>query len=168
MKATSNSSTLYTVNDGGEVIKYLTGIPPYDDRARCPLPGLILLDLRMPKFSGFYVLEWLQKEPSFAKIARVVFSTSSNQADIDKAYDLGAAAFITKPYEVERMLTLVPRLLSLAHGSETGTGKYGNEPRTAPRPLTDRLQEKPRLNSIVKQEVGSEGVRQKVPDGRTS
>ena len=65
------------------------------------LPQLILLDLNMPRKGGFEALEEIKKDENFRKIPVVIFSTSTAQKDIEKAYELGASCFISKPNNLE-------------------------------------------------------------------
>jgi len=85
------------VNDGEEVIAYLQGDGKYADRRHCPLPGLLLLDLKMPRKNGFEVLQWLREQPQFTDLQVVVLSSSDEIRDINRAYELGANSFLVKP-----------------------------------------------------------------------
>src|SRR5947208_5596528 len=67
--------------DGEEAIDYLDGKPPYSDRAKHPLPTLVLLDLKMPRMTGLDVLTWLQKQPHLAKIPVVILTASVRKED---------------------------------------------------------------------------------------
>src|SRR5687767_13728739 len=91
------SSPLQIVNDGEEVIAYLRGEGKFNDRRRYPLPGLLLLDLKMPRKSGFEVLQWLREQPQFFARQVVVLSSSDEIRDINRAYELGANSFLVKP-----------------------------------------------------------------------
>jgi CheY-like chemotaxis protein len=85
------------VHDGWEAINYLAGEAPYNDRLACPLPALILLDLKLPKYNGFDVLAWLQSRPEFAKLPVVVLTGSVYPEDRQRATELGAIGFEIKP-----------------------------------------------------------------------
>src|SRR5882672_5192698 len=98
------------VRDGVATIEYLKGTPPFNDRARYPLPRLLLLDLKMPKVNGFEVLAWLETRQEFSSLPAVVLSCSVFQGDSQKALDLGAREFLTKPYDMEELVTLVEGL----------------------------------------------------------
>jgi CheY-like chemotaxis protein len=90
-------ATVKLLNDGEQVLLYLQGLEPYADREANPLPSLIILDLKMPRKSGFEVLEWMRDNPEYAVVPTLVFSSSMIEADIRDAYLLGANTFITKP-----------------------------------------------------------------------
>src|ERR1051326_5358774 len=71
--------------DGQEAIDYLQGSPPYQNRAQFPLPGMLLLDLKMPKVNGFDVLSWISQRPELKDLIIVVLSSSAHEEDIRKA-----------------------------------------------------------------------------------
>jgi CheY-like chemotaxis protein len=89
------------VCDGHEAVRYLKGVGEYSDRQKHPLPDVILLDLKMPRFSGFDFLEWLHsKAPDDERlIPVVVMSSSALQEDVKRAYALGANSYMTKPID---------------------------------------------------------------------
>jgi CheY-like chemotaxis protein len=82
------------VHDGEELMDYLNQRGRYAD---APLPGVILLDLNMPKKDGREALAEIKADPKLRKIPICVLTTSSAEEDIFKSYDLGANSFITKP-----------------------------------------------------------------------
>jgi len=84
------------VTDGERAIQYLSGGPPYAERQRFPLPCLILLDLNLPRRNGFEVLEWRREHPVAKLIPVVIFTSSHNPEDVRRAYELGAAGYLTK------------------------------------------------------------------------
>src|SRR5262249_10460231 len=85
--------------DGEQVVHYLSGHPPFDDRKKFPLADLLLLDLKMPKLNGFDVLAWIQGRPDLRRLNVIILSSSSLEADREFATKLGAKAFLTKPNE---------------------------------------------------------------------
>jgi CheY-like chemotaxis protein len=94
------------VPDGQEAIDYLKGEAAYADRTRYPLPGLLLLDLKMPKVDGFDVLAWLKSRPELKELPVVVLSSSSREDDIQRARQLGAADYLVKPADFDDLLSL--------------------------------------------------------------
>ncbi len=85
--------------DGEEGVAYLSGKGEYADRSRHPLPTLILLDLKLPKVSGLELLKWLRQQPLLKRIPVLVFTSSRETTDINRAYELGANAFLVKPVD---------------------------------------------------------------------
>ena len=100
---------LKIVRDGDQAIKYLSGQGIYADRQKYPSPFLLLLDLKMPGTDGFEVLQWLRREPDLKRLLVVVLTSSNLQADVDRAYDLGANSYLVKPVGFEEMANLIRR-----------------------------------------------------------
>jgi CheY-like chemotaxis protein len=88
---------LQVVWDGQQGLDYLSGNGRYADRAKHPLPCLVLLDLNLPGCSGFDILQWLRQQPQFQALPVLVFTASAQQSDREKAREFGANEFITKP-----------------------------------------------------------------------
>jgi CheY-like chemotaxis protein len=89
---------LQVVTDGLEAISYLSGQDKYADRTTYPLPKLIVMDIKMPRLSGFEVLEWAKRDGQpLRRIPVIIVSSSDNPADINRAYELGANAYMVKP-----------------------------------------------------------------------
>src|SRR5258706_5555140 len=95
---------LQVVNDGDEAIAYLQGRDRFANREQFPLPDLVLLDLKMPRLSGFEVLEWLRQEQKSRSLPVVVLSSSDHETDIKRAYSLGANSYLVKPVEFESLV----------------------------------------------------------------
>jgi CheY-like chemotaxis protein len=85
------------VDDGEKAVNYIHGKENYADRAEFPLPGLILLDLKLPRYSGFEVLEMIRSSDVTRRTPVVVLTSSNQEHDIRRAYDLGANAYLVKP-----------------------------------------------------------------------
>jgi CheY-like chemotaxis protein len=102
-------SFIGSVADGEEIISYLNGEGQYADRAKYPLPDMLLLDLKMPRKNGFEVLEWLRSQP-FKDMLVVVLSGSDHVHDVQKAMSLGAHHYHTKYASVEKRMDLVKAL----------------------------------------------------------
>lgn len=101
---------LEIVSDGEQAIQYLSGQAPYQDRERYPLPALVLLDLKLPRYSGFEVLTWLRQTSNLKNLPVVVLTSSDQQADIERAYELGANSYLTKPPNPTTLLEMVQAL----------------------------------------------------------
>lgn len=92
------------VEDGEQLIDYLYGNGKYSDRSVYPFPGLILLDLNMPKMDGRQVLEELNRSEMIKKLPPIiVLTTSSADEDLMKSYNLGVSSFITKPVSLDKL-----------------------------------------------------------------
>ena len=106
LQKTTLSLVVKMVNDGEEAIAYLQGEGKFSDRNLFPQPNLIFLDLKMPRVTGFELLEWLKSHEAFGRIPAVVISSSNAQEDIDRAYDLGANVYLIKPVSPEQFRKL--------------------------------------------------------------
>jgi CheY-like chemotaxis protein len=95
------------VRDGEEAVAYLSGAPPWDDRARFPLPVFMLLDLKLPRRSGLEVLAWVRQESAVKRLPVVVLTSSRESVDVNRAYDLGVNSYLTKPVGFEALLEMV-------------------------------------------------------------
>ena len=91
------------VDDGVELMDYLKGREPYAERAGSPLPGLILLDLNMPRKDGREALAEIKGDPELRRIPITVLTTSEAEEDILRTYDLGVNSFIVKPVTFEKL-----------------------------------------------------------------
>ena len=101
---------LKVARDGEEVIQYLGGSEPYADRDEFPLPGLLILDLKMPRTDGFEVLEWVRKQSGLRRLLVVVMTSSDEPQDVDRAYDLGANSFLRKPDDFTNLIKISQKL----------------------------------------------------------
>lgn len=91
------ANAIQVVRDGQEALDYLFARGDYSDRAQCPIPVLILLDLKLPKIGGLEVLEQLKKAERLKRIPVVVLTSSAESTDVNRAYDLGANSYLVKP-----------------------------------------------------------------------
>lgn len=106
----SARTPLFFVNDGAELMKYLRREPPYTDESRYPVPGLILLDLNMPKKDGRECLAEIRVDPQLRHLPIIVMTTSSREEEVFSSYDLGANSYITKPVDFEKLVIQVKAL----------------------------------------------------------
>jgi two-component system response regulator len=98
MESAHVANDLRFVNDGQYLMDYLRREGDYaDPEADAPMPGIILLDLNMPRMDGREALAEIKSDPELRKIPVVVLTTSKAEEDIAKTYDLGVNSFITKP-----------------------------------------------------------------------
>ena len=99
MESAHVANDLRFVNDGQYLMDYLRREGDYADasEADAPMPGVILLDLNMPRLDGREALAEIKSDPELRKIPVVVLTTSKAEEDIVKTYDLGVNSFITKP-----------------------------------------------------------------------
>ena len=98
------------LSNGDEAVAYLAGDAPYDNRGSHPMPSMVLLDIKLPRRSGFEVLEWLRRQRSALKRLPVVMLTSSRHSvDINRAYDLGANSYLAKPDSASALENLASR-----------------------------------------------------------
>lgn len=105
-----NRFDLRIVEDGEEALEYLQQRGAYSDAESAPRPDLILLDLNMPRMNGRELLEALKNDADLGRIPVVVLTTSEQEADILRSYDLGCNSYIQKPVEMDRFVAAVRQL----------------------------------------------------------
>jgi CheY-like chemotaxis protein len=101
---------LHFVENGVQLLSYLRGEDKFSERSKYPMPGLILLDLNMPKMDGREALEKIKADPRLRRIPIVILTTSKAEEDMAKGYDLGAASYITKPVTFDALVELMRTL----------------------------------------------------------
>jgi CheY-like chemotaxis protein len=75
-----------------------------------PVPALVLLDLKLPRKSGFEVLEWIRRHPALRRLPVVVLTSSKESADLERAYDLGANSYLVKPVRQTALIDMVAQI----------------------------------------------------------
>ena len=95
------------VDDGEELLDYLYRRGRYSEPGSAPVPGLILLDLNMPRKDGREALREIKADPELRRIPIVVLTTSKAEEDVYRTYDLGANSFITKPVSFEGLVAVM-------------------------------------------------------------
>lgn len=98
---------LHNLSDGEQAMAYLNGRGIYANRELYPLPALVLLDLKMPRATGFEVLQWIRNHPDVGNLPVVIFSGSELQDDIQHAYAVGADSYLIKPLGFKALVELV-------------------------------------------------------------
>jgi len=98
------------VEDGEQLLEYLRQRGRYTDPATAPRPGVILLDLNMPRKDGREALQEIKADPTLRQIPIIVLTTSRAEEDIFRSYDLGVNSFITKPVSFGAMVELLQAL----------------------------------------------------------
>jgi CheY-like chemotaxis protein len=101
---------LQIVRHGDDAVAYLEGTGEFADRQAHPLPVLVLLDLKLPRRTGLEVLQWVKERSGLKKIPIVVLTSSKNDDDVNRAYDLGANSYLVKPVSFETLIELVKSL----------------------------------------------------------
>lgn len=111
IKSVDAGCDIQSVRDGHQAIDYLQRRGPFSNIEKFPFPRFLILDLKMPRKSGFEVLEWLLEHPECRVIPTVVFSSSKISEDIKRAYELGANSYFTKPNDYEDLKSLFALML---------------------------------------------------------
>lgn len=103
------ANPIATVEDGQELLDYLYHRGKYEE-SKPPRPGIILLDLNMPRMDGREALGVIKADPDLRRIPIVVLTTSKAEEDIVRTYDLGVNGFITKPVTFDQLVTTIKHL----------------------------------------------------------
>jgi CheY-like chemotaxis protein len=126
---------LIVVPSGLMSIDYLSGGGQYANRAEYPLPCLALLDLKMPEKSGLEVLKWIRSQPSICDLPVIILTSSTQEADIHRAYLQGANGFLVKPGRPDELLVMVRAIKDywlLQNRAVRDCLEYSDEPVTPP------------------------------------
>jgi CheY-like chemotaxis protein len=110
VKASRLENDLRFVEDGEELLDYLHRRGKYADPDSAPRPGLILLDLNLPKKDGREVLEAIKQDPDLRRIPVVILTTSNAQEDVLRTYSLGASSYIRKPVNMTGLVDIMSTL----------------------------------------------------------
>ena len=102
---------LQFASGGDDAIAYFQGEGRYVDRAKFPLPTVVLMDLNMPGINGFEMLEWIRQHPAFKRLCVFVLSASTRPEDIERAYDLGADSYLVKPRNLDGLMHMAECLV---------------------------------------------------------
>lgn len=110
LKESKLLNKLHRVKDGEELIEYLQHEGEYKNQDYYERPGIILLDLNMPRKDGREALKEIKSDPKLSNIPVVVFTTSKAEEDIYKTYQLGVNSFITKPVTFDNLIKVMQTL----------------------------------------------------------
>ena len=96
--------------DGQAALDYLFRHGPYREAAQAPRPGLILLDMKMPKVDGLTVLERVKNDPELKSIPVLMLTSTDDQRDVNRCYTLGANSYVVKPIQYEEFQARIKAL----------------------------------------------------------
>ncbi len=99
--------SMMLVSDGDEAIAYLSREGKYADTQAYSTPILVLLDLKLPRRSGLEVLAWIRQQPILKRLLVVVLTSSQENCDLNRAYDLGANSYLVKPVNFQDFVRLI-------------------------------------------------------------
>ena len=112
------ADALQVVPNGRAAVDYLSGVGPFADRSKHPLPDMVLLDVKMPEMSGLEVLKWARARPEYKSLPILLFTSSTQRTDIDFSRNHRASGYLVKPSNAEHLATLVDKILNaLANGA---------------------------------------------------
>ncbi len=106
-KKNNISNPLYIVHDSEECLNYLYRRGKYSELETAPRPGILLLDIKMPKLDGLAVLKQIRKDEQFRRLPVIMLTTSRTEEDRLRSYDLGANAYIIKPVAFQNLTQAV-------------------------------------------------------------
>jgi len=121
LKTAGVPGALKVATDGRQAIDYLTGVMSGGNSDH-PLPGLVLLDLKLPHVLGLDVLKWIRSQPALQTLIVIVLTSSRQESDLDRAYRLGANSYLVKPSTLDELVRMVRSLGDYWFGhNETAT-----------------------------------------------
>jgi CheY-like chemotaxis protein len=107
MKKAEIENPLQVAKDGRGALDYLEGVGEFANRQKHPLPGLVILDLKLPRATGFEVLQQLRQRPETRRTIVLMLTSSASDDDIAKAYALGANSYLVKPIQLQELEKIV-------------------------------------------------------------
>lgn len=122
------SFDLRIAEDGEIATDYFLGHGEYSDRSKHPLPNLVLLDLNMPRKSGFEVLTMLKQSTQLQNIPVAIFSSSTNEEDIRRAIAGGAECYLVKPLNHKALISLIQHLDGILQRQEPISSAFAKVP----------------------------------------
>lgn len=109
-EAAQISNPIQIARDGQEAIDYCSGAGKFADRAKYPLPEMMLLDLKMPRKNGLEVIQWIRDQPALRHLVIVILTSSRELSDIERAYQLGVNSFLLKPSSTHTLAEMMGAL----------------------------------------------------------
>ncbi len=97
------NARLVHVSNSEEAIAYLKAEPPFENRSIHPFPDMVVTDIKMPRGSGFEILEWLKHHPKCKVIPTLILTSSGQNPDVQRAYELGVNAYVQKPQTIHAL-----------------------------------------------------------------
>jgi CheY-like chemotaxis protein len=98
------AAPVQVVEDGRRALEYMVGTGEFTDRRKFPLPGLIFLDLSMPRMNGMEFLNWLRQQPVLKRIPVIIFTSSKHARDVEDSFELGANSYMVKPVSYRELV----------------------------------------------------------------
>ena len=98
------------VKDGEAALDYLVGRGDYQDNTSAPMPAVVLLDIQLPKLDGLEVLQQVRANERIRRVPIVMLTSSRQQEDLVRSYDLGANSFIRKPVEFDKFVDAIKQV----------------------------------------------------------
>ena len=109
-RQTKHPANIIELSDGEQAIDYLDRKGDYADWERSPMPSLVLLDLKLPRQSGFEVLKWIRGKSRFDRMPVIILSSSDEPSDKHQAFMTGADCYLVKPVSVSLLVEMVKYL----------------------------------------------------------
>ncbi len=103
----SQGTVVHVANNGQQALDYLLGRNPYSDRKLYPLPRVVLLDIKMPGMDGLEVLQKVKGDDSIKHLPVIMLTSSADQRDRARSYELGANSYLVKPVSFGQFRTMV-------------------------------------------------------------
>lgn len=101
LRAAGIVNDMIEMRDGQQALDYLQRRGQYQDQAKSPRPGLILLDIKMPKADGYAVLEKIKADPNLRLIPVLMLTSTDDQGEVNRCYSLGVNSYVVKPIRYE-------------------------------------------------------------------
>ncbi len=115
---------IHFVHDGAEAMDYLLGIPPFNDREKCPFPDLLIMNWKMPHVDGFQLLSWLRKLQGFDHLRVAVMSGASWKQDFECARVAGAELYLNKWLEFSQLVLAIKQLIAATVAARQRNGRH--------------------------------------------